>query len=68
MAGLIKLTLIAGGAVFALMAYACCRVAGDADRREEQLWIQKEDGEEDPPPVWNEDDKRYSGLLEEDDP
>ena len=36
------------------MAYACCRVAGDADRREEQLW--------------NDDDKRYSGLLEEDDP
>lgn len=65
MAGLIKLILIGGGAVFALMAYACCRVAGDADRREEQLWIQKKDGE-DPEPVWNEDDKRYSGLLEED--
>lgn len=61
---MIALVLIFGGAVFALMAYACCRVAGDADRREEQLWIQKKDGE-DPEPVWQ-DDKRYSGLLEED--
>ena len=64
---MIAFIIIAGGAVFALMAYACCRVAGDADRREEQLWIQKEDGDA-PEPVWNEDDKRYSGLLEEDDP
>lgn len=65
---MIAFILIAGGAAFALMAYACCRVAGDADRREEQLWIQKKDGEEEYPPVWNEDDKHYSGLLEEDDP
>lgn len=64
---MIAFVIIAAGAAFALMAYACCRVAGDADRRQEQLWIQKEDGE-DPEPVWNGDDKRYSGLLEEDDP
>lgn len=64
---MISFIIIAGGAVFALMAYACCRVAGDADRREEQLWIQRKDGE-DPPPVWQADDKRYSGLLEEDEP
>lgn len=66
---MIAFIIIAGGAVFALMAYACCRVAGDADRRQQKLWlwIQKEAGE-DPEPVWNEDDKRYSGLLEEDDP
>lgn len=64
---MIAFILIAGGAVFALMAYACCRVAGDADRREEQLWIQKEDGKA-LEPVWQDEDKRYSGLLEEDDP
>lgn len=62
---IIMLVLIAG--FVALTLYACCKVAGDADRREEQLWIQKKDGE-DPEPVWQDEDKRYSGLLEEDDP
>ena len=64
---MIALILIGGAAAFAVMFYACCWVKGDADRREEQLWIQKENGE-DPDPVWQDEDKRYSGLLEEDDP
>ena len=39
------LVLIAGFVVLTL--YACCRVAGDTDRQAE-LWIQKEEGEEEP--------------------
>ena len=42
----IMLVLI--GAFVALTLYACCRVAGDADRQAEELWIQKEEGEEEP--------------------
>ena len=43
---IIMLVLIAGFVVLTL--YACCRVAGDADRQAETLWIQKEEGEEEP--------------------
>ena len=38
--------LIAAGATFALMAYACCKVAGDADRQADRLWLEEEEGEE----------------------
>ena len=40
------LVLIAG--FVALVLYACCKVAGEADRQAETLWIQKEEGEEEP--------------------
>lgn len=35
-------------AFIGLTLYACCQVAGDADRQAETLWIQKEEGEEEP--------------------
>ena len=63
---MIALILLGGAAAFAVMLYACCRVAGDADRRAEYLWIQKEEGEEEYPRAWDEDDRKHSGLLEED--
>lgn len=65
---MIALILLGGSAAFALVLYACCRVPGDADRQAETLWIQREEGEEEHPPVWQEDDRKYSGLLEEDEP
>lgn len=63
---MIALILIGGSAVFALMLWACCRVAADDDRRAEDLWIQKEEGEEEYPRAWDEENRRHSGLLEED--
>ena len=63
---MIAFIIIAGAAAFALMYYVCCRVAGDADDRAEDLWIQKEEGEEEYPLAWDEDDRKHSGLLEED--
>ena len=49
MPGIMTAVLLLGGAAaFALMLWACCRVAGDADRQAETLWIQKEEGEEEP--------------------
>lgn len=65
---MILLSIGIPAAVVALILYACCRVAGDADRQAETLWIQKEDGEEEYPAAWDEDDRRHSGLLEEDEP
>lgn len=34
-----------------LTLYACCRVAGDADRQAERLWIEEAEGE------WPEDEE-----------
>ena len=50
-------------AVIVLACYACCVVSGRISRQEEQRDLM---AGEDPEPVWNDDDKRYSGLLEED--
>lgn len=53
----------------ALMMYACCVVAGRADRMEEERAEKQERGEEQNKfydPVWLDDDRRYSGLLSED--
>lgn len=52
-------------AVIVLACYACCVVSGRISRQEE---LRDRMIEEDREPVWNEDDKHYSGLLEEDDP
>ena len=65
---MILLSIGIPAAVVVLILYACCRVAGDADRQAETLWIQKAEGEEEHPPVWQEEDRKYSGLLEEDEP
>lgn len=52
-------------AVIVLACYACCVVSGRISRQEE---LRDRMIEKDREPVWNDDDKRYSGLLEEDDP
>lgn len=54
----------------ALFLYACCVVAGNADRMEEQMAAKREQEEEQKKfydPVWLDDDRKYSGLLSEDD-
>lgn len=52
-------------AVIVLACYACCVVSGRISRQEELRDRMIEENRE---PVWNEDDRKYSGLLEEDEP
>lgn len=52
-------------AVIVLACYACCVVSGRISRQEE---LRDRMIEKNLEPVWQDDDKRYSGLLEEDDP
>ena len=49
-------------AVIVLACYACCVVSGRISRQEE---LRDRMIEKDREPVWNDDVKRYSGLLEE---
>ena len=57
------IVVIVFGAFSVLSLYACCVMAGRVDRLEEQ---QKEEQKKSYEPVWLDDDRRYSGLLSED--
>ena len=57
------IAIIIFGAFSVLSLYACCVVAGRVDRLEEQQEAEREKAYE---PAWYDDDRRYSGLLSED--